>query len=64
HVARMAPRSNEPSGESTARESDGGWRFLGEISASESGDHAFSIRVVPHNAALSRPHETALIRWA
>jgi starch phosphorylase len=46
------------------RAGDGMWRFAGEISAAESGAHAFAARVVPYNEAMSHPYETSLIRWA
>lgn len=43
---------------------NGTWRFSGEIPTKDSGAHAFSVRVVPYNEAMSHPHETSLIRWA
>jgi starch phosphorylase len=46
------------------RGSDGVWRFTGAIATAESGDHAFAVRVVPYNDAMSHPYETSLIRWA
>ncbi|HLK38081.1 MAG TPA: alpha-glucan family phosphorylase [Polyangiaceae bacterium] len=46
------------------RANDGDWLYAGEITASESGDHAFAARIVPYNEAMSHPYETSLIRWA
>jgi starch phosphorylase len=46
------------------RGSDGVWRFTGAIATDESGAHAFAVRVVPYNDAMSHPYETSLIRWA
>jgi starch phosphorylase len=40
------------------------YRFEGEIPARESGAHAFAVRVMPWNAAMSHPYETSLVRWA
>ncbi len=42
---------------------DGRWAYSGDIQCNESGQHGFSIRLVPFNAALSFGHETGLIRW-
>jgi starch phosphorylase len=41
-----------------------GWRFEGHIPTSDSGAHAFAVRIVPYNETMSHPHETSLIRWA
>ena len=46
------------------RTTDGAWRFAGEIPTAESGAHAFAVRAVPYNEAMSHPYETSLIRWA
>jgi starch phosphorylase len=46
------------------RAPDGAWRFAGEIPTDESGAHAFAVRVLPYNEAMTHPHETSLIRWA
>ena len=54
-IVRMRPHESE---------GDSAWRFTGEISSSESGAHAFAVRVVPYNEAMSHPYETSLIRWA
>jgi starch phosphorylase len=43
---------------------DGLWRFYGEIATDQSGAHAFAVRVVPYNEAMTHPYETSLIRWA
>ncbi len=44
---------------------DGGkYRYRGEIPTSASGAHAFTVRVMPWNAAMSNPYETTLVRWA
>ena len=43
---------------------NGTWRFSGEIPTKDSGAHAFAVRVLPYNEAMSNPHETSLIRWA
>jgi starch phosphorylase len=55
HIVRMTP---------TGKESDGVWSYVGQIPTTESGAHAFAVRVVPYNAAMSHPYETSLIRWA
>jgi starch phosphorylase len=47
----------------TAQVSDG-WRYVGDVPTTESGAHAFAVRVVPYNDAMSHPYETSLIRWA
>ncbi len=47
-----------------AGKADDAWRFVGQIPTTESGDHAFAVRVVPYNEAMSHPYETSLIRWA
>jgi starch phosphorylase len=47
-----------------AKRDDGTWLFAGEIVAEESGAHAFAVRVVPFNEAMSHPYETSLLRWA
>jgi starch phosphorylase len=47
-----------------AQGGDGTWRFSGEIPTAESGAHAFAVRAVPYNEAMSHPYETSLIRWA
>ncbi len=46
------------------RAADGVWRFSGEIPTTASGAHAFAVRVLPHNEAMSHPHASSLIRWA
>ena len=47
-------------------ESNDGDKFVyrGEIPTRASGAHAFAVRVMPWNAAMSNPYETTLIRWA
>ena len=42
----------------------GSYRYAGEIPTGESGAHAFAVRVMPWNAAMSNPYETSLMRWA
>ncbi|HEX7603697.1 MAG TPA: alpha-glucan family phosphorylase, partial [Polyangiaceae bacterium] len=42
----------------------GSYRYAGEIPTNESGAHAFAVRVMPWNAAMSNPYETSLMRWA
>jgi starch phosphorylase len=54
-IVRMPPVGQAP---------DGAWRFSGEIPTGESGAHAFAVRVLPYNEAMTHPHETSLIRWA
>ena len=41
----------------------GKYRYGGEIPTRESGAHAFAVRVMPYNAAMSHPYETSLVRW-
>jgi starch phosphorylase len=41
-----------------------GWRFAGEIATKDSGAHAFAVRVLPYNDAMTHAYETSLIRWA
>ena len=41
----------------------GRYRFEGTIPAQESGEHAFAVRVVPHNGALPNPFATRLLAW-
>ncbi|MBU1537039.1 alpha-glucan family phosphorylase, partial [Myxococcota bacterium] len=42
---------------------DGRWAYSGSITCNESGQHGFSVRLLPFNSALSFGHETGLIRW-
>jgi starch phosphorylase len=44
-------------------EGSGRFRYAGEIPTSESGAHAYAVRVMPYSAAMSHPYETSLIRW-
>jgi starch phosphorylase len=53
-IVRMAP----------AGKGQDGWRFEGQIPTTDSGAHAFAVRVVPYNDTMSHPYETSLIRWA
>jgi starch phosphorylase len=46
------------------RITDGAWRFEGEIPTTASGAHAFAVRAMPYNEAMSHPYETSLVRWA
>ncbi len=54
HIVRMTEVTRGPDG----------WRYAGEVPTTESGAHAFAVRVVPYNDAMSHPYETSLIRWA
>ncbi|CAN5230803.1 glycosyltransferase family 1 protein [soil metagenome] len=46
------------------RAEDGGrYHYRGEIPTRASGAHAFAVRVMPWNAAMSNPYETTLVRW-
>jgi starch phosphorylase len=47
-----------------SQSTDGSWKFAGEIPTGDSGAHAFAVRAVPYNDAMSHPYETSLIRWA
>jgi starch phosphorylase len=42
----------------------GEYRFAGEIPCRTSGQHGFSLRVVPHHADLANPFEMGLVAWA
>jgi starch phosphorylase len=42
----------------------GVYRFSGRITVSESGAHAFSVRLIPHDDRLATRYEVGLIRWA
>jgi hypothetical protein len=53
-IVRMAPAGKGPDG----------WRFEGQIPTTDSGAHAFAVRVVPYTDTMSHPYETSLIRWA
>jgi starch phosphorylase len=46
------------------RTSDGSFRYAGDIAPSESGAHAFAVRIMPWNPSMTHPYETSLIRWA
>ncbi len=41
----------------------GSQRYRGEIPTHESGAHAFAVRAIPRNSALTHRFETSLIRW-
>jgi starch phosphorylase len=43
---------------------DGQCLFKGTIACSESGEHGFSVRVLPSNPDLSCVHETHLVLWS
>ena len=42
---------------------DGSLVYLGEMPATESGAHAFAVRVMPYSDAMSHPYEPSLIKW-
>jgi hypothetical protein len=42
---------------------DGRFRFEGAIPASEAGEHAFGVRVLPQHAALAHRFATRLLAW-
>ncbi len=42
---------------------DGTLVYAGKMPASESGAHAFAVRVMPYSDAMSHPYETSLIKW-
>ena len=43
---------------------DGAHRFAGSIRCDHTGQHGFTIRVIPNHADLAQKHETTLITWA
>jgi len=43
---------------------DGNYLCKGQIPARESGAYGFNVRVIPHHAHLTQPHELRLITWA
>ena len=45
------------------KKADGSFLYSGEIATSDSGAHAFAVRVMPYNASMSHPYETSLIKW-
>jgi starch phosphorylase len=40
------------------------WQYSGQIATSDSGAHAFAVRVLPYNDGMTHPYETSLLRWA
>jgi starch phosphorylase len=40
------------------------WQYSGAIATSDSGAHAFAVRVLPYNEGMTHPYETSLLRWA
>jgi hypothetical protein len=40
------------------------WQYSGQIETSDSGAHAFAVRVLPYNEGMTHPYETSLLRWA
>jgi starch phosphorylase len=38
--------------------------YTGQISMAESGEHGFTVRVIPNDPKLFDPHEMGLVRWA
>jgi len=38
--------------------------YEGHVPVERSGAHAYAVRVMPHNSAMSHPYEMSLIRWA
>jgi glycogen phosphorylase len=50
----------EPAG----KKSGGAQAFAGSITADQTGQLGFSVRVIPSNPDLAEKHETALIAWA
>jgi starch phosphorylase len=54
HIVRMTE----------AGKTSDGWRYVGNVPTTESGAHAFAVRIVPYSETMSHPYETSLIRWA
>jgi starch phosphorylase len=56
-----------PNPQSIAMSADGrsgaSWTFLGTITCKSSGQHGYSVRVLPKHADLANPFESGLVSW-